>query len=116
MTPRRRDSTIENAWKRPIRVRRKDQTSMMRTDKPEPGEYAPYAIMYSGANDRRGEDLLRELATVREATISLYQGLAEEALTRGGIANGSFVTVRALAYHIAGHELHHVNIVRERYL
>jgi len=37
-------------------------------------------------------------------------------LTSSGIANGNKVSVRALGYHIAGHEKHHVNIIRERYL
>lgn len=78
----------------------------------EQDEYVPC----SGANERPVEDLLEELATVRAATISLYNGLPGESLSRGGVANGTFMSIRAIAYHIAGHELHHLNIIRERYL
>jgi hypothetical protein len=53
---------------------------------------------------------------VRRATISLFEGLGDEALARSGVASGNVMSVRAAAYHIAGHELRHVNIIRERYL
>lgn len=65
---------------------------------------------------RETEDLLDEFAAVRRSTIAFFNSLDEAALMRTGVANGHRVSVRALAYHIAGHELHHVNIVRERYL
>jgi hypothetical protein len=42
--------------------------------------------------------------------------LSEEAWTRSGIVNGSLVTVRALAYIMAGHVRHHRCILKERYL
>jgi len=53
---------------------------------------------------------------VRDSTITLFDGLPEEAFLRMGTADNKKVTVRALAYHIAGHELHHMNIIKERYL
>jgi hypothetical protein len=53
---------------------------------------------------------------VRNATISLFEGLDETALLREGVANNNRATVRALGYHIAGHELHHINIIKEEYL
>ncbi len=94
---------------RALRFARNDATEL-------PGfEQDDYAL-HSGANDRTINDLLVELATVREATISLYNGLDSAALTRAGVASGNFMTVRAIAYHIAGHELRHLNIIRERYL
>jgi hypothetical protein len=74
-----------------------------------------YAL-YSNANQRTIDDLLGELATVRAATLSFFNSLNDEALTRTGIADGNFMSVRAIAYHLAGHELRHVNIIRERYL
>jgi hypothetical protein len=52
---------------------------------------------------------------VRQATLALLKGLDPEAFARRGTANNSEVSVRALAYVIAGHELHHVKILRERY-
>jgi hypothetical protein len=60
--------------------------------------------------------LLGELRIVRAATVSLLQGLAPEAWLRKGTVNGYAASVRGLAFHIAGHELHHLKIVRERYL
>jgi len=53
---------------------------------------------------------------VRRATIALFSGLDAEALARRGTANNAPISVRALAWIIAGHERHHVAILRERYL
>jgi hypothetical protein len=53
---------------------------------------------------------------VRRSTIALFNGLEDKALLRKGITNKNEVSVCALAYHIAGHELHHVNIIRKYYL
>jgi len=60
--------------------------------------------------------LLEEFNAVRRATLALFQNLEPEAWTRRGIANEKEVTVRALAYIIAGHELHHRKILQEKYL
>jgi len=60
-------------------------------------------------------DLTAELEAVRGATIAFVRGLDESALTRRGVANGAELSVRALLYIIAGHERHHVKILRERY-
>jgi hypothetical protein len=62
------------------------------------------------------EDLLSELESLRRGTIYLFQGLDEEALMRRGIANEKETTVRALAFIIAGHHDHHLEILRTRYL
>ncbi len=94
---------------RALRFARNDKTEL-------PGfEQNDYA-RYSGANARGIGDILEELTTVRNATISLFNSFDNEALTRAGVANGNIMSVRAAAYHIAGHELHHINIIRERYL
>ena len=61
-------------------------------------------------------DLLAELATVRAATVSLFRGLTPEELLRRGTASGREYTSRAMAYMIVGHEIHHVRVLRERYL
>ena len=67
--------------------------------------------------ERRGlEDLLAEYADTRAATLSLLRGLPASAWLRRGRVNGYGCSVRGLAYHIAGHELHHHRIVRERYV
>jgi uncharacterized damage-inducible protein DinB len=61
-------------------------------------------------------DLIDELQAVRAATIHLASHLNSEALARRGSASGNPVTVRALFYIIAGHERHHADLLRERYL
>ena len=61
-------------------------------------------------------DLATELAAVRRATLALFGGLDAATLERRGPANQHEISVRALAYVIAGHERHHVAILRERYL
>ncbi|MBC3541650.1 DinB family protein [Rufibacter sediminis] len=66
--------------------------------------------------DRTLAGLLAEHQIVREATISLFSTLPEVALPKIGNANGSPVSVAALAFIIAGHERHHLNILKERYL
>ena len=61
-------------------------------------------------------DLIEDYIAVRRATVSLFRNLDEVAWARRGIANKNEVTVRALAYIIAGHELHHRKIIEEKYL
>ena len=60
--------------------------------------------------------LLGELTTVRRSTLSLFRNLGDAALARRGTANGQSVTVRGIAWIVAGHERHHQQILRERYL
>jgi hypothetical protein len=60
-------------------------------------------------------DLVEDFIAVRRATLSLLRNLDEAAWTRRGIANKNEVSVRALAYIIAGHELHHRRILEEKY-
>jgi uncharacterized damage-inducible protein DinB len=93
---------------RALRFARRDRTELPGF---EEKDYAEYSL----ANERSLEHILRELAAVRQATIELFDGLDDEALTRTGIADGKVMSVRAAAYHIAGHELHHVNILRQSY-
>ncbi|HLV26652.1 MAG TPA: DinB family protein [Gemmatimonadales bacterium] len=60
-------------------------------------------------------ELLDEWATVRAATLALLSTFDETELSRTGTASGSTVSARGLAWIIAGHELHHVRLLRERY-
>ncbi len=62
------------------------------------------------------EGLLAEYAATRAATVALVRGLPPVAWARHGRVNGYGCSVRGLAFHIAGHELHHLRIVRERYI
>lgn len=94
---------------RALRFARNDTTALMGFDQEA---YVPY----SGANQRRIEDILDELATVRMATVALFSNFDEEAFTRSGISNEHKLSVRSALYQIAGHELHHVESIKENYL
>jgi DinB superfamily len=61
-------------------------------------------------------ELIEDYIAVRRATITLFRNLDEAAWSRRGVANKLEITVRALAYLIAGHELHHRRIIEEKYL
>jgi len=61
-------------------------------------------------------DLINEFEHIRRSNIYLFNNLDEEAMERRGVANGFEVSVRALAFVTAGHEAHHVHILRTRYL
>ncbi|HJR36107.1 MAG TPA: DinB family protein [Gemmatimonadales bacterium] len=94
---------------RAMRIARADET-------PLPGFDEKAWVPQSGANDRTVADLLGEFRAVRTATGALLRHLPADAVTRRGIASGNVVTVRALAWIIAGHPMHHLGILRERYL
>jgi hypothetical protein len=59
--------------------------------------------------------LMAEYRTVRAATIALFASLTAEEWLRRGIVNGYEASVRGLAFHVAGHELHHLRTLRTRY-
>ena len=94
---------------RALRFARNDSTEL-------PGFEQDDFARYSEANKRDVGDLLEEFTLVRQATIAFFQSLGDAALLRSGVADGKRASVRALAYHIAGHELRHMNIIKERYL
>ncbi len=83
---------------------------------PLPGFEQDDYVRFSGANERDIANILEEYESVRNSTIALLDGLPEDAFTREGVANGNRFTVRALAYHLAGHEMHHLRIIEDRYL
>lgn len=91
-----------------LRVARGDATPLAGFDE------NAYAVA-AGCEARSMADVAAEFSTVRAATLSLVAGLPPEAWGRRGTANNYPVSVRALAYVIAGHELHHLQVLRERY-
>jgi uncharacterized damage-inducible protein DinB len=94
---------------RALRFARNDQT-------PLPGfEQDDYARNAS-VDDYPLRDLAGEFSYVRQSNLCLFRHLSPEAWQRSGTASGNQVSVRALAYIIAGHELHHRAILREKYL
>ena len=94
---------------RALRIARGDTTPLASFDE---NVFAPMA----GANARPMDSLVDELAAVRQATIAMLEGFPADAWGRWGTASEKSVTVRALAWIIAGHERHHMSIIRERYL
>ncbi len=94
---------------RALRVSRADQTPIEGFEQDDYVRNAPFAC-------RSLADLIEDYIAVRRATVSLFRNLDEPAWTRRGVANKNEVTVRALAYIIAGHELHHRRIIEEKYL
>ena len=78
----------------------------------EQDDYAHFA----DTNERSIDHILVEYEAVRIATITLFEGFSEIALKRIGTANDNKTSVRALGYHILGHELHHIEIIKKQYL
>jgi hypothetical protein len=93
---------------RALRIARGDQTPI------EGFEQDDY-VRNASFNRCSLEDLVEDYISVRRATLSLFRNLDPEAWTRRGIANNNEVSVRAIAYTIAGHNLHHRSILEERY-
>ncbi len=73
-------------------------------------------VRESNYSKRNYSNLVEELKKVRESNVLMFKNFSEEILDRRGVANNSEVTVRAILFIIAGHELHHINIIKERYL
>jgi len=92
-----------------LRIARGDTT-------PLPGFDENGYVPQSGARSRTMADLAAELAAIRASTLALLEHLPPEAAARMGTASGNPVSVRALAWITAGHERHHLRILRERYL
>jgi hypothetical protein len=94
---------------RAMRFARNDKTEL-------PGFEQDDFIRGASFNDISMGDMLREFEYLRRANILMFRNLSPEAWERRGVASGREITVRALAYIVAGHEKHHRKVVRERYL
>jgi uncharacterized damage-inducible protein DinB len=92
-----------------LRIARGDTTPLAGFDE---NMYVPA----SNATNRSVHELLSEFAVVRASSLALLRGLAPEAFALLGTASEKPVSVRALAWVIVGHEMHHLGIIRERYL
>jgi hypothetical protein len=93
---------------RGLRLARNDRTPL------PPFEQDDY-VRWGRSGERRLEDLIEEFSDIRKATIWLFEALNAEEWNRRGIVNGNEISVRALAYITAGHELHHRKILGEKY-
>ena len=70
----------------------------------------------SKANERTLKSIIEEYKTLRETTLSLFNSFDEETLNTIGTSNGGRMSVRALGFMIDGHQKHHLEILKERYL
>ena len=82
---------------------------------PLPSFEQDVAVQAAEANQTSWAQLVAEFRTVRWASISFFQNLPDAAWSRTGVASDNPFTVRALAYIIAGHLVHHTNVLREKY-
>lgn len=93
---------------RAMRIARGDRTPL------PPFDENAY-VAAAGFDARPLPYLAAEFAAVRHATVAFFAALDAAAWERRGIASGAEVSVRALAWMIAGHEAHHVTLLRTRY-
>lgn len=94
---------------RALRFSRNDQTNL-------PGFDENSFVENTNSNSRSLQELLTELAIVRQATISLFKSFSEAQLVRTGVASDNLISVRAIGFIIIGHQKHHQKIFQERYL
>jgi uncharacterized damage-inducible protein DinB len=94
---------------RALRIARNDKT-------PLPGfEHDDY-VLPSQANKRSIEDLIYEFKAIKLATVSLFDSFSDEMLLSLGMASNSPISVRAIGFIIMGHEIHHCEVIKNRYL
>jgi hypothetical protein len=93
---------------RALRIARGDQTPLAGFEQDDYVKNSPFAKAPM-------EEIIEDYIAVRRASITLFRNLDEAAWVRRGVANKNEVSVRALAYIIAGHELHHRRILEEKY-
>jgi uncharacterized damage-inducible protein DinB len=94
---------------RALRIARKDKT-------PLPGFDENLFAQNSGANNRKILGIVKEYSLLRASTIELFQSFTPEMWEQMGEANGQSISVSSLPYIIAGHELHHRNMIEEKYI
>ncbi len=94
---------------RALRFARNDKTALSGF---EENDY----VQNSNANSIDFKVLIHDLSDLRKSTINLYKNMDDEMLQRGGNASANFMSVRAIGYITSGHLLHHLQVIKERYL
>jgi len=94
---------------RALRIARKDKTNL-------PGFEENDYVAAAGFNGIKWADLLHQFRTLRQSNVALFYTFSETQLQQEGTANDAPTNVKALIYIIAGHHLHHMNVIKERYL
>ena len=94
---------------RALRIARQDKT-------PLPGFEQDDYVGPSQANNRSLEELINEFKAIKIATATLFDSFSEEMLLALGTASNNPISVRAIGFIIMGHEIHHCQVIKERYL
>ena len=94
---------------RALRISRNDVT-------PLPGFDENNYATNSNGNSRSIQDLLTEMAVVRQSTLSLFKSFSKEQLLLIGTASENKISVRAIGFILIGHQKHHQKIFEQRYL
>lgn len=94
---------------RALRISRNDKTPLTSFNE---NDY----VNNSDGNSRSIQDLLTEMAVVRQSTLSLFKSFSNDQLLLTGIASNNEISVRAIGFIIIGHQIHHQNFFKERYL
>lgn len=94
---------------RALRIARGDVT-------PLPGFDESTYVSLANFSERPLSSLLQSFSIVRQSTIDLLEQFPEDAWSRVGIVSNNEITVRALGFIVAGHELHHLRVIVERYI
>ena len=94
---------------RALGIARNDKTAL-------PGFDQDAFTPFMNAANRSVDSIMNEYRVVRLATIALFENLNDEALSRIGTASNAPASPLAQAFIIAGHEIHHMNVIREKYV
>lgn len=94
---------------RALCISRNDETAL-------PGFDHDSYVVFSEANRRSLQELREEFEAVRNSSIVLYKGFSEEMLQRKGNMNNAPASPRAIGFIVVGHTMHHLEILKERYL
>ncbi len=94
---------------RALRFSRNDKTAL-------PGFEQDDFVPNSNQDNVLLKDLLEELLLVRKANLKMFASFSDEMWSRVGIACDNAMSVRALAYNLAGHLTHHISVIKEKYL
>jgi len=73
-------------------------------------------VLSSDANGRTMDSLIEEYVSVRKCSLLLYESMTAQTIRNIGMASGSPMSSRAAAFITAGHERHHIAVIKERYL
>ena len=83
---------------------------------PVPGFDENHYVDHAPFQNVSMSDLIDEFEQMRKASVHMFRNMDEDSMSRRGSANGAEITVRALAWIMAGHETHHMQVLREKYL